>query len=66
MPSKSKQQRKFFGIVRAIQEGKMKGASEEAKKAAENMSASDVKDYASTKEKNLPLRKKLAQRKTGK
>lgn len=66
MPSKSRQQRKFMGIVRAIQEGKMKGASKGAEKAAESMSKEDVKDYASTKEKGLPLKKKLAQRKQGK
>lgn len=65
-PATSKKQRKFMGIVRAIQEGKMKGASKEAKETAEGMSKEDVKDYASTKEKNLPLRKKIAQRKQGK
>jgi hypothetical protein len=63
MPAKSKAQRKFMGIVRAIQEGKMKGASKEAMKAADSMSKSDVKDYASIKEKNLPLKKKLAKHK---
>ena len=52
-----------MGIVAAIQEGKMKGASQEAMKAAEGMSKSDVKDYASTKETNLPLKKKLAKHK---
>ena len=65
MPAKSVKQRKFMGIVRAIQEGKMKG-SKGAEKAASSMSKEDVKDYASTKEKNLPLRKKLAKRKQGK
>lgn len=64
MPSVNKKQRRFMGIVRAIQEGKLKGkAGEEAKKVAESMSKQDVKDYASTKEKNLPLKKKLAGRK---
>ncbi|MFH1640475.1 MAG: DUF3008 domain-containing protein [Candidatus Omnitrophota bacterium] len=66
MPAKSKKQRRFMGIVAAIQEGKMKHASKGAEKAAEGMSKEDVKDYASTKEKNLPLKKKLAQRKQGK
>ncbi len=65
MPAKSKQQRKFFGIVRAIQEGKMKGASAGAMKAADTMTPGDVKDFASTKEIGLPLKKKLAQRKMG-
>ena len=52
-----------MGIVRAIQEGKMKNASEGAKKAAESMSKEDVKDYSSTKEAGLPLKKKLAKHK---
>ena len=65
MPSVSKRQRKFMGIVHAIQEGKMKAteAGTNARKAAESMSHSDVKEYAETKEAGLPLKKKLAQRK---
>ena len=49
----SKQQQKFFGLVRAIQKGEASG-SPEAEKAAKDMSKKDVKDYASTKHKGLP------------
>lgn len=64
MPAKSKQQRKFMGVVRAIQKGTFKGKpSEEARKAARTMEPSDVRDFAKTKEKGLPFKKKLAKRK---
>ena len=49
----SKQQQKFFGLVRAIQKGKASG-SPEAEQAAKEMSAKDVKDYAGTKHEGLP------------
>ena len=49
----SKQQQKFFGLVRAIQKGDASG-SPEAEKAAQDMSKKDVKDFASTKHKGLP------------
>ena len=49
----SKQQQKFFGLVRAIQKGEASGAPE-AEKAAQDMSKKDVKDFASTKHKGLP------------
>ena len=49
----SKQQQKYFGLVRAIQKGEASG-SPEAEKTAKEMSMKDVKDYASTKHKGLP------------
>ena len=49
----SKQQQKYFGLVRAIQKGDASG-SPEAEKTAKEMSMKDVKDYASTKHKGLP------------
>jgi hypothetical protein len=51
--SKSKKQQQFFGIVRGMQKGDIpkKGS---AGKAAKEMSAKDVKDFASTKHKGLP------------
>ena len=56
MPSKSKQQQKFFGIVRSIQKGDAPASkfSKQAKKAAKDMEKDDVKSYASTKHKGLP------------
>ncbi len=48
MPAKSKAQQKFFGVVKGIQQGTGKGTGK-AKKAANDMSTSDVDDFASTK-----------------
>jgi len=53
----SKAQHRFFGLVRAIQKGKAEG-SEKAEKAAKKMSVKSVRDYAKTKEKGLPEKKK--------
>ena len=60
MPSKSKQQQKFFGIVRAIQKGEAPASSfnKKAQKAAKDMKKSDVKKYAKTKHKGLPKKVK--------
>lgn len=52
----SKAQQRFMGLVRGIQKGKAKG-SPEAKKAAETMSAKEVKKFAGTKQKGLPEKK---------
>jgi len=51
--SVSKQQQKFFGVVKAMQKGDIpkKGA---AGKVAKSMTKKDVDKYASTKHKNLP------------
>lgn len=53
----SKKQQQFFGIVRAMQKGDMK-KSGEAGKVAKDMKKSDVKDFAKTKHKGLPKKKK--------
>jgi len=60
MPSKSKQQQKFMGMVHSLQKGDMKpsDASPEVKKAAKSMSDKDAKDYASTSHKGLPKKVK--------
>lgn len=52
----SKAQHRFFGLVRAIQKGKAEG-SEKAEKAAKEMSATEVRKFAKTKEKSLPEKK---------
>ena len=54
MPSKSKSQQRFFGMVKAKKKGEMENPSSKIKKAAEGMSMSDVKDFAETKHKGLP------------
>ena len=59
MPAVSKSQQKFFGIVRAIQKGEMAPTTPETAKAAASMKKKDVKDFASTKHKGLPEKKKV-------
>jgi|TARA_Y100000004_G_scaffold156017_1_gene180864 uncharacterized protein YccT (UPF0319 family) len=55
--SVSKAQQKFMGMVRAAQKGE--GASSpEVAKVASSMKKKDVKDFASTKHKGLPEKKK--------
>ena len=58
MPSVSKKQQRFFGIVRAAQKGTLKGKKTlEVQRAAASMKKKDVKDFASTKHKGLPEKK---------
>ena len=59
MPAVSKQQRKFMGLVHAVQKGKVPTSkvSKSAKDAAKQMKKSDVEDFASTDEKGLPKKK---------
>jgi hypothetical protein len=55
----SKQQQKFMGIAHAMQKGeKIKGASKELKKVANTMKPKDTADFAKTKHKGLPEKKK--------
>ncbi|MAJ22823.1 MAG: hypothetical protein CBC24_03095 [Candidatus Pelagibacter sp. TMED64] len=57
MPSVSKQQQKFFGVVKAMQKGDTPKKGK-AGKAAKSMSKDDVDDFASTKHKGLPKKVK--------
>ncbi len=54
----SKKQQKFFGLVRAAQKGDLKNPSQEVVDAADGISVKDAKDFASTKHKGLPEKKK--------
>ena len=56
--AKSKSQQRFFGMVRATQKGEMEAPSSEVSKTATSMSKSDVKDFAKTKHKGLPEKKR--------
>jgi hypothetical protein len=57
MPSKSKSQQRFFGLVRKCQKtGKC--LSPKIKKVADNISQKDAKDFAKTKHKGLPNKRK--------
>ena len=53
MPSVSKAQQRFMGMVHAAQNGE-KPASPEVAKVAKDMSDKDAKDFASTSHKGLP------------
>ena len=50
MPSKSKAQQRFMGLVHAFNKGDVKGSevSKKVKDVAKGMKKSDVKKYAST------------------
>ena len=60
MPSKSKQQQKFMGIVRSIQKGEAPAGkfSKAAQKAAKSMEKGSVRKYAKTKHDDLPKKVK--------
>ena len=57
MPAKSKQQQKFFGVVRAMQKGDIPKKGE-AGDVADDMKKTDVEKIASTKHKGLPKKVK--------
>ena len=57
MPAKSKQQQKFFGVVRAMQKGDIPKKGD-AGEVASDMEKKDVKKMASTKHKGLPKKVK--------
>ena len=57
MPSVSKQQQKFFGVVKSMQQGDTPKKGK-AGKAAKSMTKKDVDDFASTKHKGLPKKVK--------
>ena len=56
--SVSKKQQRFFGMVRAAQKGEGVASPEVAKVAGE-ISKKDAKDFAKTKHKGLPEKKKV-------
>ena len=62
MPAVSKKQQ-FFGIVRAIQKGEMAPTTPRLQRQ-HDMKKSDVKDFASTKHKGLPEKKKKSLKKS--
>lgn len=60
MPSKSKAQQKFMGLVYALQKGDIKPSdvSQDVRDAAKSMKKKDAKDFASTSHKGLPKKVK--------
>ena len=59
MPAKSKSQQRLMGMVHAAQQGE-KPASPKVAKLAQSMSKTSATDFASTKHKGLPTKKKKA------
>ena len=61
MPAVSKKQQKFMGIVRSIQKGEQPASkfNKDAQDVAKDMTKKDVKKYASTKHKGLPMKKEM-------
>jgi len=64
MPAQSKKQQRFFGLVKAIQEGKATGSGK-AERAAASMSEGSVRDFAKTKHKKLPESKNTMKKEAG-
>jgi len=58
MPSSSKSQQHFMGMVVAKKKGKLKNASPAVTKAAEGMSKKSAEDFAKTPTKGLPKKVK--------
>jgi len=58
MPSKSKSQRRLMGWALACKMGKSKNCPENIDKIAKSMKEEDIKDFAKTKHKSLPDKKK--------
>ena len=58
MPAVSKAQQRFMGMVHAVKKGDMVAPSPEVAQAAASMKKKDAKDFASTKHKGLPEKKK--------
>ena len=60
MPASSKSQQRFFGLLHAIQTGKIKAPSKHLAEKAKEISEQDVKDFAATKHEGLPARVKAS------
>ena len=59
MPALSKQQQKLFGLALAVKRGDVPKSkvSDEIKDIIKKMSEKDIKKFAKTKHKGLPLKK---------
>jgi hypothetical protein len=56
MPAKSQSQQRFFGLLHAIQTGKVKAPSADLARKAQEISKQDVTDFAATKHEGLPTK----------
>ena len=61
MPALSKKQQKFMGMVHALNKGEIKPSdvSKDVQDVAKDMKKKDVKKFASTKHKGLPMKKEI-------
>ena len=62
MPAVSKAQQRFMGMVYAAKKGDMPNPSPEVAAAAASMKKKDAKDFASTKHKGLPEKKRVEEK----
>jgi hypothetical protein len=53
MPAKSKAQQRYFGLLKAIKEGRVKNVSKDLIEKAKNMTKNQIDDFAGTKHKGL-------------
>lgn len=63
MPSKSRKQQRFMGMIHAYQKGELKDASPSVKKASKSIDPDDAKHFAMTKHKGLPEKVKKKKKK---
>jgi len=59
MPAVSQQQQKLMALALAYKRGETKDVSAKVKEIADSMSEKDLEDFASTKHKGLPEKKKV-------
>jgi hypothetical protein len=61
MPASSKKQRRFFGLVRALQKGEVPPSkvSSNIRKVAKKIDPKSAEDFAATKEGGLPLKVRM-------
>lgn len=57
MPAKSQAQQRLFGMVHAVQQGKIDAPSPEVTQVAKSIAPGDARDFAATPHKGLPKRK---------
>lgn len=58
MPAVSKKQQRFMGMVHAVQKGRMRAPSKRVAEVARSMKPSDAEEFARTKRKGLPERRR--------
>ena len=67
MPAESKKQQKFFGILKSIRDGTADPGKidnyKELKEKADNLTVKQIDDFAGTKHKGLPNKKRKKRKK---